>query len=108
MSGIQRWRASKGDINKLKMEVSPTGKWVAYADYLSAMSMARRARELADEYCKIDLESNCLPVNKNELRWWDTEFNELSDDSLESIAYLEARQILIHDAESPRLVRWEE
>jgi hypothetical protein len=37
MSGdVQRWRPSKGDINKIKMEVSPTGKYVRYADFLAA------------------------------------------------------------------------
>lgn len=35
MSTIQRWRASKGAINKVKMEVSPRGKWVTYADYMA-------------------------------------------------------------------------
>lgn len=34
----QRWRPTKGDINKIKMEVSDTGKWVRYADYLAAVN----------------------------------------------------------------------
>ncbi len=35
---IQRWRAAKGDINKIKMEVSARGKWVRYADHLAAIA----------------------------------------------------------------------
>lgn len=31
---IQRWKPSKGDINKIKMEVSDDGKYVKYSDYL--------------------------------------------------------------------------
>lgn len=34
---IQRWRPAKGDINKIKMETSETGKYVTYADHLAAI-----------------------------------------------------------------------
>lgn len=35
---VQRWRPTKGDINKIKMEVSPIGKYVRYSDYIKAVS----------------------------------------------------------------------
>jgi hypothetical protein len=34
---VQRWRPTKGDINKIKMEVSPIGKYVRYSDYIKAV-----------------------------------------------------------------------
>lgn len=35
MSSLPRWRPTKGDVNKIKMEVSPTGRYVRYADHLA-------------------------------------------------------------------------
>jgi hypothetical protein len=43
---IQRWRSAKGDISKIKMEASLTGKYVRYADYLSLRELIERALEV--------------------------------------------------------------
>lgn len=42
---IHRWRPSKGDINKIKMEVSATGKYVRYSDHLKMLEQSRLANE---------------------------------------------------------------
>lgn len=32
---VKRWRPAKCEINKIKMEVSSTGKYILYTDYLA-------------------------------------------------------------------------
>lgn len=47
---IQRWRPSKGDINKIKMEQSETGKYVRYADVLAMLATTKPTKEAARRY----------------------------------------------------------
>ena len=41
MNTIQRWRPTKGDINKIKMEASDSGEYVRYASYLDECEKLR-------------------------------------------------------------------
>jgi hypothetical protein len=42
VTDIQRWKPSKGDINKIKMEIDPRGKYVRYADHLAVVQADAR------------------------------------------------------------------
>jgi hypothetical protein len=56
---IQRWKPSSGDINKIKMEVSPVGNYIKYSDFLdsSKQTEAKEARIAALEQILQDPEN---------------------------------------------------
>jgi hypothetical protein len=70
--------------------------------------LAAQAYEIADSMSMCDIECNTHPVEVEGVNWWNTAIVDPQDDGgvAESLAYLDARGLVIRHPARPELVRF--
>lgn len=67
--------------------------------------LAAKAYEIADSWSMCDIESNTAAIKSLGWRWWDS--SSADDDGVDkSLAYLDARGLVIRHPEHPHWVRF--
>lgn len=70
--------------------------------------IAAMAYKIADSMSMCEIESYCAPVESVGCRWWDTSQPDDVDEGgvAESLAYLEARGLVVRHPDRPHMVRF--